>query len=584
MILYIMYIKFITFFYLITSSISFVNKFNKPRIFKLNINEDLKKIDEEVDTLVDKLKKLKKEKIKLLSINNEKGLKLYNETDIKNNGEIKYDDDDERADDDIGNNDKTSGIRVIFPSNLFKQTQQPTHSEDDDGLFEIYKNTSYSFKDFGGYQNIKDELMQVSDMLVNYEKYSKYNVKIPRGLIFDGPSGVGKTLLAKCFAGELNISFIPVSAGSFEEKYVGVGAKRVRQLFNVARENKPTIIFIDEIDAVGRKRSSSSNSDNNSERDKTLNELLIELDGFKTVDGIFLICATNRVDLLDPALVRPGRIDKKIHIGLPDKETREKIINIHIEGKPTQKLTIEHLVEITKGLSGAEIENLLNEAMLYALRNDKEYMTNNDIEIILNKIHVGWQSTETKLSDNMRLRIATHELGHAIVGLLLPDYPKLVKISLNSNSPKILGHAQFDIPDNDINIYTKDKLHNRLCVLFGGLIAEQEIFGSISNGGGSDLENAYELASNMIQISGMGNNFIYSSLSDKSKEKIDDEINLLLKNAYTDAKNIILNSKELIKECAKILFDDSILLPDVIIKKINQKYNYLLKNNNDLFR
>lgn len=368
-----------------------------------------------------------------------------------------------------------------------------------EGNFQIIKKSEYSFNDVGGYDKIKSELLQTADILINYEKYRKFNVRTPKGMIFEGPPGNGKTLMAKGFSGELNVSFIPVSGSEFSEKYVGVGAMRVRELFKLAEENKPCIIFIDEIDALARKRGSDEVS-SNSEKDQTLNQLLINLDGFKHSNGIFVIGATNRMDLLDNALIRPGRMDKNIFIGNPDSDTRSAILKIHMNGKPiSPDISLDSLIEMTGGFSGAQIENLLNEAMLRALREDREIITMEDLEYIINRILAGWQSTESKYSDDIIQRIVVHEMGHAIVGFFSSNHPKLTKVCLNLWSPKTPGYTAFEINDENVNIYTKESLFSHLMVLLGGRIAEELFFGySVTTGARKDLDEAYKLAKNMI--------------------------------------------------------------------------------------
>lgn len=450
-----------------------------------------------------------------------------------------------------------------------------------DGNFQIIKQSSYTFDDVGGYDKIKKELLQTADILMNYEKYRKYNVRTPKGIIFEGPPGNGKTLMAKGFSGELNVSFIPVSGSEFSEKYVGVGAARVRELFKLAEENKPCIIFIDEIDALARKRGNDMVS-SNSEKDQTLNQLLINLDGFKHSNGIFVIGATNRMDLLDPALVRPGRMDKNIFIGNPDTETRRAIIHIHLNGKPISRyVSLDSLVEMTGGFSGAQIENLLNEAMLYALREDREMITMDDLEYIANRILAGWQSTESKYTDDIIQRIVIHEMGHAVVGFFSEAHPRLTKIALNLWSPKTPGYTIFESNDENINIYTKEGLFSHLMVLLGGRIAEELFFGySVTTGARKDLDEAYKLAQNMIIQYGMGKQNIYPDLSDQSKFLIDQEVNYLLVKANDAALEILMKSKDFIVECSQLLKKNHVLKPEEMVDIVRMRHLELWKEYN----
>ena len=433
--------------------------------------------------------------------------------------------------------------------------------------FEVIKQKDFTFKQVGGHDLIKDELMQCSDLLIQYEKYAKYNVRTPKGLILEGPPGNGKTLLAKAFAGQTNSAFISVSGSEFVEKYVGVGASRVRELFDFALTNSPCIIFIDEIDAIGRSR--GIDSPTNSERDTTLNELLVQLDGFDSNSGIFLIGATNRLEMLDPALIRPGRIDKKIHIPNPDKETRRAIINIHIKYKPYDiSVNTDWLVETTGGLSGAQIENVLNEAMLLALRSSRKSMSLNDINDVVNREIGGFQTSAHNFSAQTIDKIAIHEMGHAIVGLESKDSYLMTKVVLNWNSPSNPGYTVFDSEYKDIP--SRQMLQSHLATLLAGRVAEEIFFGnSVTIGAINDLERAFDISKKMITSYGLGSKIVYPIHSDYSKKKLDQEIEMIITDAYNYAYEIINTNKQLVRLCANKLIESKILYPEQIyqIKK-----------------
>lgn len=446
--------------------------------------------------------------------------------------------------------------------------------------FELIKKPKMNFKDVGGYDNVKEELKQCIDILKNYENYKNYNVRIPKGLVFEGPPGTGKTLLAKAFAGETKCNFISVAGSDFQEKYVGVGSSRMKELFKLAKENEPCIIFIDEIDAVGRKRSTDGES-STSERDNTLNALLVELDGFKNNTGVFLIAATNRLDLLDSALLRPGRIDKKIYIGLPDKKTREIIINIHIKGKPHDNtIKIPYLVEITEGMSGAQIENILNEAMLNALRNKNAVFSHDDIDLVMNKMIAGWQPNEHQFTTDIIDHIAIHEMGHATVGLISNHHSKISKVVINLSSPKSPGYTIFE---NTLgNIYKREALFEHLMILLSGRIAEEVFYNvSVTTGAINDFEEALKLAEKMVVYYGMGNSVIYPYNSEKYKEMIDNDITSLINEAYSSATIIITSLKDFVYETAEILKKDKLIKADVLTDILNKKYKIILDKTNN---
>jgi len=441
--------------------------------------------------------------------------------------------------------------------------------------FEVIKNYNINFTHVGGYNNVKLELEQCVDILKNYQKYSKYNVRVPKGLILEGPPGTGKTLIAKALAGECKCNFIPVSGADFQEKYVGVGPTRIKELFGLAKKNVPCIIFIDEIDAVGRKRSSDGESSSN-ERDNTLNALLVEMDGFKNNTGVFIVGATNRIDLLDNALVRPGRIDKKVYIGLPDTVTRQAIFDIHIRGKPyCDTINITDLVEVTDGLSGAQIENLLNEAMLNALRMNHTSFCYKDFDFVMNKMMAGWQPVEHEFTSDIIDHIAIHEMGHAIMGLLSKYHSKMSKVVINLSSPKSPGYTVFK--SSTSSLYTREALFEHLMILLSGRIAEEVFYNvSVTTGAINDFEEALKLAEKMVTYYGMGSNIIYPSNSEKYKELIDNDVIRLINEAYNYAEIVLFECKELLEETAGILKIDKILKADRLYELMNEKYKHIL--------
>ena len=408
--------------------------------------------------------------------------------------------------------------------------------------FEVLTDFDLNFTDIGGYDTVKQELYQIIDLLKNADKYSKYNVRVPKGLMLSGEPGNGKTYISRALAGEAKTGFILVSGSQFQEKYVGVGASRIRELFALAKKNRPCIIFIDEIDALGRKRTSDGEV-SASERDSTLNELLVAMDGFQKMTGVFVIGATNRVDLIDKALMRPGRIDKQIHIGEPDTKTREKVVEIHIRGKPhDDSVTIAELVEYTKGLSCAQIENLLNEAMLHALREKREIFTMEDMEDVMNKIIGGWQPTDHEYDEVTIHRICVHEMGHAMMGMLSLHHANVTKVVIQLSSPKSPGYTVFETSPHAI--HTREALQEHLMILLGGRIAEEIVYGqSVTTGAINDFEEAYHLAERMVNLYGMGENVIYPFRSEKYKEQVDEEINELIQQSYRKTEKLLRKNK-----------------------------------------
>jgi len=476
--------------------------------------------------------------------------------------QVQDNENDEEFDDNENENENELTGYTIRIEPIQKERNQDGESKSEN--FEVYKNTGLSFKSVGGYELIKDELLQCADMLVNYEKYTKFNVRIPKGLILEGPPGNGKTLLAKCFSGEINSAFIPVSGAQFQEKYVGVGAARVRELFELATKNVPCIIFIDEIDALCRKRSSEETS--RQEHDSTLNELLVNMDGFKSKPGIFIIGATNRIDLLDTAMTRPGRIDKKIYVGNPDETTRKEILRIHTKGKPMDnRISMDDLLQMTQGYSGAQIENFLNEAMLYALRDNRKEMSRLDLEKMATRTLTGFQAVESKVTPEQLYQVAIHEMGHAFIAILT-GYKKVMKVSIHLWSPKSLGFTLFETPET--TMLTKESLMVELMVLLGGRVAEDLFFGDkISTGASHDIEQTKKLAEQMVVNWGMGDRIIYPSGSEFYRKILEQEMDELIQQAYSKTKMLLGEKMLLMQELSEKLVETREIKGDELLKR-----------------
>lgn len=409
-------------------------------------------------------------------------------------------------------------------------------------LFDQSDEIKVSFKDVAGLDEAKEEVMEVVDFLKNPERYRALGARIPRGVLLTGPPGTGKTLMAKAMAGEAKVPFFTLSGSDFVEMFVGVGAARVRDLFKQGKEKAPCIIFIDEIEAIGRSRSRSQ-SQTNDERENTLNQLLVEMDGFSSDETVIILAATNRPDLLDPALTRPGRFDRQIHIDKPDLNGREEIFNVHL-----RKITLgedvdaRKLAEQTPGFAGAEIANTCNEAALHAARKMKKIVEMEDFVSAIDRVIGGLEKKNKLISADEKKVIAYHETGHALCGWMLEHAHPLVKVSIIPRGVAALGFAQY-LPKEQ-NIYTRAELLDTICMTLGGRAAEEIVFGDISTGAQNDLERTTSMVYAMITLYGMN-----KKIGPFSFKELTNEFNL--RSPYSDetARLIDIEALELINEC-----------------------------------
>lgn len=453
---------------------------------------------------------------------------------------------------------------VSSASNVAKPPSSSEHFE----FMSAKECARFSFDSIGGYEDVKDQMKQCQDFMMSPEKYRKFNVRLPKGIVLYGPPGTGKTLFAKAMAGQTNASFIAVSGSEFQEKYVGVGAARVRELFQLASENQPCCVFIDEMDSLGRQRSSPGEEGGSAsrERDGTLNELLVQLDGVRTTNHqVLVICATNRMDLLDPALVRPGRMDKKILIGLPDEAARKEIVKIHLSGKSfdTSSVSAEELVDVCDGFSGADIENFLNECMLRAIRNDRQSFNKNDVDHIEQIQMGGYMAGQTKRGhsdafDEHQFLMAVHEIGHCLVGLA-----DLKSSALTPFSPRAGGHTRFHVPME--RIYSEEFIRERVSILLAGRIAEEIIFGRKSTGADNDLTEARHMVDSMLLTSGMGSSIVAMDRSEAFRQLLDQEAVTIVNECYKDALWKLKQFEDAIEPCAHLLLRKSKIVRQEIV-------------------
>ena len=459
-----------------------------------------------------------------------------------------------------------------------------------------------TFKDVAGLTEEKEEVQELIDFLKNPKKFTSMGARIPKGVLLVGPPGTGKTLLARAVAGEAKVPFYYISGSDFVELFVGIGASRVRDMFKQAKMNAPCLIFIDEIDAVGRQRGTGLGGGHD-EREQTLNQLLTEMDGFGANEGIIIIAATNRPDVLDPALLRPGRFDRQVTVSLPDKNARIEILKVHAKNKVLAKnITLEYLAKRTPGFSGADLENLLNEAALLAVRRSKKEITMAEIDEATDRVLMGPAKVTKKYTDKEKKLVAFHEAGHAVMGLKLDGANEVQKITI---IPR--GHAggyTMMTPKEESFNYTKNELLESICGLLGGRVAEEVTFGEITTGAHDDFKKATKIARSMVTEYGMsslgpmmleepdGNTFLgrdYTknrNISDTVAHEIDEEMRSIINNCYEKTKKIISENKDLLSLIANTLLEEETItkeeidflvehghLPEVETKKEEEQVN-----------
>lgn len=449
----------------------------------------------------------------------------------------------------------------------------------------VQSSEGIKFNDVAGEDEAKENLTEIVEYLHNPEKYKEIGASMPKGILLVGPPGTGKTMLAKAVAGEASVPFFSISGSEFVEMFVGMGAAKVRDLFNQAKEKAPCIVFIDEIDAIGKKRDGSMGG--NDEREQTLNQLLTEMDGFEGNNGVIILAATNRPESLDPALTRPGRFDRRVPVELPDLKGREEILKVHAKKiRIAEDIDFNKVARMASGASGAELANIVNEAALRAIRDNRKYATQSDLEESIEIVIAGYQKKNAILTDKEKWTVAYHEIGHAMVAALQTHSAPVQKITIIPRTSGALGYTM-QVEEGNHYLMTKEELENKIATLTGGRAAEEVVYNSISTGASNDIEQATKLARGMVTCYGMTDDFDMVALetvtnqylggdaslacSPQTQALIDEKVVSLVKTQHEKAISLLKNNREKLDELAKFLYEKETITGEEFMEILNKE-------------